>query len=69
MKGYTIKSAQWSSDPSAVVIQTVESGAVIVSERDRPQLWEHLMASGVEIMPAANPAPKPTENKGPGSNG
>lgn len=48
---YTILSAAWSSDPKAVIIQTAESGAVIVSEQDRPELWKQLMESGIDIAP------------------
>ena len=55
---YTILSAAWSNDPEAVVVETAESGAVVVSQRDRPDLWAQLMASGVEIAPRRTIKPK-----------
>ncbi len=50
--GYTIVSAQWGNEEkTSAVMQTKESGAVAVSERDRPVLWAKLMASGIPIAP------------------
>jgi hypothetical protein len=55
MTGYTIVSAHYANpERTAVIIMTVQSGAVAISERDRPELWEHLMNSGVPISDMPN---------------
>jgi hypothetical protein len=47
---YTIISAHYSNeDHTAVTIVTKEAGHVLVSKRDRPELWAKLMLSGVPI--------------------
>jgi len=42
---YEIKAARYATaDHSAVVIETEDYGAVVISERDRPDLWRRLEA-------------------------
>lgn len=63
---YTILSAQYADpDNTAVVLQTEEAGAVVVSLVDAPDLWEELQAWGTPDAyvpppppPAANPVDK-----------
>lgn len=53
---YTIKSARYAtSDKFVVRMMTVEFGAVMVNEKDRPELWKQLMDSGITIEPMAVP--------------
>lgn len=52
--GYTILAARATNDPEAIIIETAESGAVVVSQRDRPKLWAKLqawIAAGGTIAP------------------
>jgi hypothetical protein len=47
---YTFISAAWAdAAQTAVVAQTVEAGAVLVSESEHPLLWAALVASSVSI--------------------
>jgi hypothetical protein len=44
MEGYTIQSAQFvNAELTAIVLRTAESGAVLISEIDRPALWAHAL--------------------------
>lgn len=47
---YTVHSARYATeDHSAIVASTHEAGDVVVSERDTPALWHHVLGSGVPI--------------------
>lgn len=46
---YTVISAQRSG--GSVILQTQESGAVVISENDDPDMYDQLVASGIDIAP------------------
>lgn len=46
---YTFISAARTINPSVVEAETVEAGAVALSETDTPEAWAALMASGIAI--------------------
>lgn len=55
---YTILSAQYANeDSSSAVIETSEAAAVLVSERDTPDLWADMLAWGEPASFAPSPAP------------
>lgn len=53
----TIRSARYvNAESTAIVIYTVESAAVLISEKDTPDLWAQMLASGVDIERYREPA-------------
>ena len=53
---YTFLSAGYANaDQTAIVVQTVEAGAVALSLVDTPSAWEHLLESGIDIAPFVSP--------------
>jgi len=58
---YTIQSAKYANaENTAAVLLTAESGAVLVSEVDRPELWAAMLAWGTPDDYATPPAPAPS---------
>jgi hypothetical protein len=47
---YTIRSARFANEENtAAVIDTVETGAKLISSRDTPAIWRQMLDSGVAI--------------------
>lgn len=56
-----ISAAYANADGSVVIMMTAESGAVMVSEKDRPELWAKLAGMTVAAYQApVPPAPTPS---------
>jgi hypothetical protein len=68
---YLIVSATYlDADHAVILLQTSNFGAVMVSERDRPELWSNVLACGVPIAdfvpePEPEQAPPPQPQGGP----
>jgi hypothetical protein len=62
---YTIISAQYANeDHTAAVIDTAEAAAVLVSEKDTPDLWAEMLDWGspaAYVAPTPQPEPSPIE--------
>lgn len=61
MTTYTITSASYANaEHTAAVIMTREAAAVLVSERDTPDLWKAMLAWGApQTYTPAAPSPEP----------
>jgi hypothetical protein len=56
MNEYTIISAEYANEEhNAIIIETKEFGTVMVTERDRPELWQHTLNQNLEIKPYSAP--------------
>jgi hypothetical protein len=55
MPDYTILSAYYANaERTAVIAMTQEAGAVVVSERDRPELWAQMLSRAIPIADMPN---------------
>jgi hypothetical protein len=55
---YTIQSARYANpENTSAIVMTTESGAVAISQRDKPDLWTQLQSSGIPVSPYTLPAP------------
>lgn len=49
---FTITLAQFVNDANtAVILSTVEEGNVLISQKDRPELWDAYIRSGIATLP------------------
>ena len=47
---FTVTHAQWANaEKTAAVMFTQESGAVLTSQHDQPEVWQQLMDSGLDF--------------------
>lgn len=61
---YTFLSAHYANEENkAVVAQTVEAAAVLLSEKDTPDHWDDLQGSGITITAYIAPPPPPAPTK------
>jgi len=65
---YTINFAKWANENNtAVVIFTMEAGAVAISEKDTPEEWDNFLnwskTNTVQLFPVTPPTPPLTKKE------